>query len=160
MVNEHFICLAAASNIFVIYWETHKILLIHMASICAQLSMWKQRISSNSVWKLEIKSPISKMTHRQVFLYIPQSQCAVSGCRSKFIVRQEFHIWNSFPMPTKDMQWLADISQVIIMNVMICRANLQNYQVDYTKLCVLIWLNDMFSITLGSGKGYTYTSFV
>lgn len=68
-----------------------------------------------------------KIAHRQVFLYVPQPQCAVSGCRSKFVVRQEFNIRNSFSMPTEHVQWLADVSQVIIMNVMVSRANLQNY---------------------------------
>lgn len=68
-------------------------------------------------------------TYWQIFLYIPHAQCAISRCRSKLIARQEFYIWNSFFMPTKQVQWLADISQVIIVNVMICRTHLQNSQV-------------------------------
>lgn len=68
-------------------------------------------------------------TYWQIFPYIPHAQCAISRCRSKLIARQEFYIWNSFFMPTKHVQWLADISQVIIVNVMICRTHLQNSQV-------------------------------
>lgn len=68
-------------------------------------------------------------TYWQIFLYIPHAQCAISRCRSKLIARQEFYIWNSFFMPTKHVQRLADISQVIIVNVMICRTHLHNSQV-------------------------------
>lgn len=105
-------------------------------------------------------------TYWQIFLYIPQAQCAVSRCRSKFIARQEFYIWNSFSMPTKHMQWLADISQVIIVNVMICRTHLQNSQVlevifgfnpDRLPRCSMSSTNFEFKLNVGQ-EGITKTT--
>ena len=38
VINKHFICFAATSNVLTVYCETHKILLICMTSKSAQLT--------------------------------------------------------------------------------------------------------------------------
>lgn len=88
---------------------------------------------------------ISIVTYWYIILNIPQSQSTVSRCRSKLIVGQKFHIGNSFPMPAENMQWLAYVSQVIVMNVMICRTHLQVGWVRYTQM-ELINKDHLFNI--------------
>lgn len=67
---------------------------------------------------------MGRLTYWEIFLYIPEAQWAVSRCRSQFIVGQKFYIWDSFLVPIEHMEWLADISQVVVVNVMICRTHL------------------------------------
>lgn len=141
MIHKHFICFTATGYVFIVYCKTHKILLICMASKCAQLR--KLQYMKIKIKLLHYRNYISiylrshndqnpqveemvmgRLTYWEIFLYIPQAQWAVSRRRSQFIVGQKFYIWDSFLVPIEHMEWLADISQVVVVNVMICRTHL------------------------------------
>lgn len=71
--------------------------------------------------------------YRAILLHVPQAKGAVCRCGGELVLGDEFHIRNCFAVSIEHVQRLRNVTQVIIMNAVVCRSHLPSHVIIITK---------------------------